>query len=73
MATDRATSLIGNNRFIAQNNFQSYPPPFTLPLLQLPLEQQGQNTHPIFFYTLLRPPRSLDDISNSTYNISSKP
>jgi hypothetical protein len=50
--TARANSLIGNNRFIAQNNFQSYPHPFTPPELQLPLEQQGQNIYPIFFYIL---------------------
>jgi len=54
-ATPRANSLIGNNRFIAQNSFQIYPlysplppPP---PLQQQPLKQQGQNFHPIFFYT----------------------
>ena len=64
-ATDRATSLIGNNRFIAQNNFQNYTPPFTSPpppLQQLP-QQQGHNFHPIFFLTLLRAPRSIDEIS----------
>ena len=70
--TARANSLIGNNRFIAQNNFQSYSHPFTPPVLQLPLEQQGQNIYPIFFYTLLRPPRSLDEISNIMRNISAK-
>ncbi len=76
-AIARANSLIGNNRFIAQNSFQMYPlysplppPP---PLQQQLLEQQGQNFHPIFFYTLLRPPRSLDEISNNMYNISPKP
>jgi hypothetical protein len=73
-ATPRANSLIGNNRFIAQNDFQiDSSPPFTPPLLQLLQEQQGQNVHPIFFYTLLRPPRSLDQISSSMYNISPKP
>src|SRR5215217_6898460 len=73
-ATPRANSLIGNNRFIAQNSFQMYPlysplppPP---PLQQQPLKQQGQNFHPIFFLTLLRPPRSLDEISNIMHNIS---
>jgi hypothetical protein len=76
-ATDRANSLIGNNRFIAQNSFQIYPlysplPP-TPPLQQQPLKQQGQNFHPIFFLTLLRPPRSLDEISNIMHNISPKP
>ena len=70
MATDRTTSLIGNYRFVAQNNFQNYPP-FT-PLQQQPLEQQGQNFYPILFYTLLRPPRSLDEISNIMRNISAK-
>ena len=76
-ATPRANSLIGNNRFIAQNSFQIYPlysplppPP---PLQQQPLKQQGQNFHPIFFLTLLRPPRSLDEISNIMHNISPKP
>ena len=74
-ATPRANSLIGNNRFIAQNSFQMHPlhsplpPP---PALQKSLEQQGQNFHPIFFYTLLRPPRSLDEISNIMRNISAK-
>jgi hypothetical protein len=73
-ATPRANSLIGNNRFIAQNDFQiDSSPPFTPPLLQLLQKQQGQNVHPIFFYTLLRPPRSLDQISSSMYNISPKP
>ena len=76
-ASPRANSLIGNNRFIAQNkNFQNYPPPPftpTPPLQQQPpLEQQGQNFHPIFFYTFLRPPRSLDEISNIMRNISAK-
>jgi hypothetical protein len=73
-ATDRATSLIGNNRFIAQNNFQKSPPSFTSPppLLQQQPQQQEQNFHPIFFLTLLRPPRSLDEISNSMHNISPK-
>jgi hypothetical protein len=72
--TDRATSLIGNNRFIAQNNFQNYTPPFTSPpLLQQQPQQQGHNIHPIFFLTLLRPPRSLDEISNIMHNISPKP
>jgi hypothetical protein len=72
-ATDRATSLIGNNRFIAQNNYQNYTPPFTSPPpLQLP-QQQGHNFHPIFFYTLFRPPRSIDEISNIMHNISPKP
>jgi hypothetical protein len=71
--TDRATSLIGNNRFIVQNNYQNYPPPFTSPppLQQLP-QQQGHNFHPIFFLTLLRPPRSLDEISNIMHNIFPK-
>ena len=74
-ATPRANSLIGNNRFIAQNSFQIYPlhsplpPPPPPPLQQQSLEQQGQNFHPIFFYTLLRPPRSLDEISNIMHNI----
>jgi hypothetical protein len=74
-ATPRANSLIGNNRFIAQNSFQMHPlhsplpPP---PALQKSLEQQGQNFHPIFYYTLLRPPRSLDEISNIMRNISAK-
>jgi hypothetical protein len=74
-ATPRANSLIGNNRFIAQNIFQIHPlhsplpPP---PALQKSLEQQGQNFHPIFYYTLLRPPRSLDEISNIIRNISAK-
>ncbi len=77
--TPRANSLIGNNRFIAQNSFQMYPlysplpPPPPPPLQQQLLEQQGQNFHPIFFYTLLRPPRSLDEISNNMYNVSPKP
>jgi hypothetical protein len=73
--TDRATSLIGNNRYIVQNNYQNYSPPFTSPPpppLQLP-QQQGHNFHPIFFLTLLRPPRSLDEISNIMHNISPKP
>src|SRR5215212_8893655 len=76
VVTDRATSLIGNNRYIVQNNYQNYSPPFTSPPppppLQLP-QQQGHNFHPIFFLTLLRPPRSLDEISNIMHNISSKP
>jgi hypothetical protein len=81
-ATPRANSLIGNNRFIAQNSFQMYPlhsplhsplpPPPPPPRQQQSLEQQGQNFHPIFFYTLLRPPRSLDEISNIMRNISAK-
>jgi hypothetical protein len=77
-ATPRANSLIGNNRFIAQNSFQIYPlcsplPPPPQPPLQLqPLEQQRQIFHPIFFYTLLRPSRSLDEISNIMRNISAK-
>jgi hypothetical protein len=75
-ATPRANSLIGNNRFIAQNSFQVYPPysplPPPPPLQQQPLKQQGQNFHPIFYYTLLRPPRSLDEISNIMRNISAK-
>lgn len=72
--TDRASSLIGNNRFITQNNFQKSPPSFTSPppLLRQQPQQQGQNFHPIFFLTLLRPPRSLDEISNSMHNISPK-
>jgi hypothetical protein len=73
--TDRASSLIGNNRFIAQNSFQMYPlhsPLSPPPPLQKSLEQQGQNFHPIFYYTLLRPPRSLDEISNIMRNISAK-
>jgi hypothetical protein len=71
--TDRASSLIGNNRFITQNNFQKSPPSFTSPpLLQQQPQQQEQNFHPIFFLTLLRPPRSLDEISNSMHNISPK-
>ena len=72
---DRARSLIGNNRFIAQNNFQIYsrpPSPPSPPPLQQSLEQQGQIFHPIFYYTLLRPPRSLDEISNIMRNISAK-
>ena len=74
-ATPRANSLIGNNRFIAQNCCHMYPlhsplpPPPPPPLQQQSLEQQGQNFHPIFFYTLLRPPRSLDEISNIMHNI----
>ena len=74
-ATPRANSLIGNNRFIAQNSFQMYPlhsPLSPPPPLQKSLEQQGQNFHPIFYYTLLRPPRSLDEISNNMHNISPK-
>jgi hypothetical protein len=74
-ATPRANSLIGNNRFIAQNSFQMYPlhsPLSPPPPLQKSLEQQGQNFHPIFYYTLLRPPRSLDEISNIMRNISAK-
>jgi hypothetical protein len=79
-ATPRENSLIGNNRFIAQSSFQMYPlhshlpppPPPPPPLQQQSLEQQGQNFHPIFFYTLLRPPRSLDEISNIMRNISAK-
>jgi hypothetical protein len=77
-ATPRANSLIGNNRFIAQNSFQMYPlhsplpPPPPPPLQQEPLEQQGQIFHPIFLYTLIRPPRSLDEISNIMRNISAK-
>jgi hypothetical protein len=74
-ATPRANSLIGNNRFIAQNSFQMYPlhsPLLPPPPLQKSLEQQGQNFHPIFYYTLLRPPRSLDEISNIMRNISAK-
>jgi hypothetical protein len=77
-ATARANSVIGNNRFIAQNSFQMYPlysplPPSPQPPLeQQPLEQQGQNFHPIFFYTLLRPPKSLDEISNIMRNSSEK-
>ncbi|HEX6028014.1 MAG TPA: hypothetical protein VFY64_03135 [Nitrososphaeraceae archaeon] len=73
--TPRANSLIGNNRFIAQNSFQVYPlhsplpPPPPPPLQQQPLKQQGQNFHPIFYYTLARPPRSLDEISNIMRNI----
>ena len=70
-ATPRTNSLIGNNRFIAQNNFQNYPP--STPLQQQPLEQQGQNFYSILFYTLLRPPRSLDEISKIMHNISPKP
>jgi hypothetical protein len=75
--TPRANSLIGNNRFIAQNSFQMYPlhsplPPPPPPLQQQPLEQQGQIFHPIFLYTLIRPPRSLDEISNIMRNISAK-
>jgi hypothetical protein len=72
--TDTASSLIGNNRFITQNNFQKSPPSFTSPppLLQQQQQQQEQNFHPIFFLTLLRPPRSLDEISNNTHNISPK-
>jgi hypothetical protein len=78
--TDRASSLIGNNRFITQNNFQksppftSPPPSFTSPppLLQQQPQQQEQNFHPIFFLTLLRPPRSLDEVSNNMHNISPK-
>jgi hypothetical protein len=75
--TDRASSLIGNNRFITQNNFQKSPPCFTSPpspppLLQQQPQQQEQNFHPIFFLTLLRPPRSLDEISNNMHNISPK-
>ena len=75
-ATPRANSLIGNNRFVAQNSFQMYPlyspippPP---PLQQQPLKQQGQNLHPIFYYTLARPSRSIDEISNIIRNISAK-
>ena len=77
-ATPRANSLIGNNRFIAQNSFQMYPlysplpPSLPPPLQQQPLEQQGQIFHPIFLYTLIRPPRSLDEISNIMRNISAK-
>ena len=76
-ATPRANSLIGNNRFIAQSSFQMYPlhshlPPPPPPPLQQSLEQQGQIFHPIFYYTLLRPPRSLDEISNIMRNISAK-
>jgi hypothetical protein len=74
-ATPRANSLISNNRFIAQNSFQMYPlhsPLLPPPPLQKLLEQQGQNFHPIFYYTLLRPPRSLDEISNIMRNISAK-
>jgi hypothetical protein len=73
-ATPRANSLIGNNRFITQNNFQKSPPSFTSPppLLRQQPQQQEQNFHPIFFYTLLRPPRSLDEISNNMHNISPK-
>ncbi len=76
-ATPRANSLIGNNRFIAQSSFQMYPlhshlPPQPPPPLQQSLEQQGQNFPPIFFYTLLKPPRSLDEISNIMRNISAK-
>jgi uncharacterized protein (DUF2461 family) len=74
-ATPRANSLISNNRFIAQNSFQMYPlhsPLSPPPPLQKSLEQQGQNFHPIFYYTLLRPPRSLDEISNIMRNISAK-
>jgi hypothetical protein len=76
-ATPRANSLISNNRFIAQNNFQKSPPCFTSPpspppLLQQQPQQQEQNFHPIFFLTLLRPPRSLDEISNNMHNISPK-
>ncbi len=67
-ATPRANSLMGNNRFIAQNSYQMYPhysplppPPPPPPILQQqPLEQRGQIFHPIFFYTLVRPPKSLD-------------
>jgi hypothetical protein len=71
--TDRASSLIGNNRFITQNNFQKSPPSFNSPpRLQQQSQQQEQNFHPIFFLTLLRPPRSLDEISNSMRNISPK-
>ena len=47
MATHRASSLIGNNRFIAQNNFQICPH-LSPPPLQQP-QQQGQNFHPITF------------------------
>ncbi len=72
-ATARANSLIDNNRFIAQNSFQMYPlysplPPSPPP----PLEQQGQIFHPIFLYTLVRPPKSLDEIPNIMRNISAK-
>jgi hypothetical protein len=77
-ATPRANSLIGNKRFIAQNIFQTYPlysplplPPLP-PLQQQPQEQQGQIFHPIFLYTLVRPPKSLDEISNIMRNISAK-
>jgi hypothetical protein len=76
--TPKANSLIGNNSFIAQNSFQMYPlysplpPPPQPPLRQQPLEQQGQIFHPIFFYTLVRPPRSLDEISNIMHDISRK-
>jgi hypothetical protein len=73
-ATPRANSLIGNNRFIAQNSFQMHPlhSPLPPPPQQQPLEQQGQNFHPIFYYTLARSPRSLDEISNIMRNISAK-
>ena len=77
-AIPRTNSLIGNNTFIAQNRFQMYPlysplplPPLP-PLQQQPQEQQGQIFHPIFLYTLVRPPRSLDEISNIMRNISAK-
>jgi hypothetical protein len=77
-ATPRANSLIGNKRFIAQNIFQTYPlysplplPPLP-PLQQQPQEQQGQIFHPIFLYTIVRPPKSLDEISNIMRNISAK-
>jgi hypothetical protein len=73
--TDRASSLIGNNRFITQNNFRKSPPSFTSPpppLLQQQPQQQEQNFHPIFFLTLLRPPRSIDEIHNNMHNISPK-
>jgi hypothetical protein len=70
-ATDKTTSLIGNYRFIAQNNFQDYPSPSSPPLQQQ--QQKRPGFGPIISLNRLIPPRSLDEINNRRPPISSKP
>jgi hypothetical protein len=69
-ATDRATSLIGNNTFVAQNNFQNYRRSFS-PTPQQP-QQHGENFQPINLLSFFLPSKSLDEISKDMHKIPPK-
>ena len=61
-ATDRATSSIGNNTFVAQNNVQNYRHSFS-PTPQQQPQQHVENFQPLNLLSFFLPPKSLDEIS----------